>query len=126
MKAYLIDPFEKKISEVEYDGNYKSIYTLISTQSNPVDIFTCVELNEHQDTVFVDDEGLLNNTETQHYFKLNGHLLAGKGLVLGTNDEGDSVTPFVSFEKFQTQNKIEFLGHQKINHEALGFKLKNF
>ena len=29
MKAFLIDPFTKTITAVEYDGNYKSIYKML-------------------------------------------------------------------------------------------------
>jgi hypothetical protein len=52
--------------------------------------------------VFVDDEGLVNG-QHQHFFVVDGYPqpLAGKGLVLGVDQEGDSVTPSVSLEQMR-------------------------
>lgn len=124
MKAYLIDPFAKTVSEIEYDGNYTSIYKLISSESKKVDTFTCVNINEQEDTIFVDDEGLLGNLATQYFFSFNGNLLAGKGLVLGTNEEGESVSPQVSLNDMQKENEIVFLSPEQVNHVSRGFRIK--
>ena len=37
MKAYLIDPYETKVTEIEYSGNYEDIYKLIDCHT-----FDCV------------------------------------------------------------------------------------
>lgn len=121
MKAYLIDPFAKTVSEVEYDGNYKNIYKLISSPTNPVSTFTCVNVNEAEDTVFVDDEGLLGNMSTQEFFTLNGYPLAGKGLVLGTNEDGDSVSPSISLKEFLMDNEITFPTQDYIREHSRSF-----
>ena len=62
MKAYLIDPFTKTISMVEYSGDYNEIYKLIEC-----DTFTCADFNEFGDTVFVDDEGLINGKDQEFF-----------------------------------------------------------
>lgn len=84
MKAYLINSETKTITPVDYNGDYKTIYTLIGC-----DLFDIVyaESGGHRISVFVDDEGLLNNP--QHFFMLDGWAqpLAGNGLVLGDADE---------------------------------------
>ena len=84
MKAYLIDSETKTITPVDYNGDYKTIYTHIGC-----DLFDIVyaESGGHRISVFVDDEGLLNNP--QHFFMLDGWAqpLAGNGLVLGDVDE---------------------------------------
>jgi len=99
MKAYLIDPVTRTVTEVEYSGDYQQIYKLIDC-----DTFTCVDLNEHADTVFVDDEGLINGKCTEFFLLRNYHQpLAGKGLVLGTNDEGDSVSPSITLDQLKSQ-----------------------
>ena len=87
MKAFLIDPEKRTITEVDYDGHHKSIYKLIGA-----DLFDTVRLSG-SDVIFVDDEGLMKNP--QHFFKLDGLTspLAGKGLVLGTNNRGESISP---------------------------------
>ena len=87
MKAFLIDPEQQTISEVDYDGEHHSIYKLIDA-----DLFDVVRL-AGSDVIFVDDEGLMKNP--QHFFKLDGLTspLAGKGLVLGTDRHGESTAP---------------------------------
>lgn len=93
MKAFLIDPSAQTITAVEYDGNYKSITKMIEAQ-----MFTTVQINEEEDTIYLDDEGLF--VEGQSFFMIAGYPepLAGKGLVLGTDAEGDSDEPVITFD----------------------------
>lgn len=101
MKAFLIDPFQKQISEIEYSGIYQDIYSLLD-----IDLFTVVTITGDRDAIFVDDEGLLKDPEKQSFFYvshesgiLHGHvMLAGKGLVLGCNNDGESVEPKITIE----------------------------
>ena len=98
MNAYLIDPFAKTITPVEYNGNYKHIYALIDA-----DTFDCARFNQHGDGVFVDDEGLISGKE-QAFFVIQGYPtpLAGKGLVLGCDMEtGESAEPHVTLEQMR-------------------------
>lgn len=92
MRAILIDPFDESVTEVEYDGDYKNIYKLLSHPEHHVDCFTVVYL-ENGDGIFVDDEGLFK--DPKHFFTYTGYdqPIAGKGLVLGTDEEGNSVSP---------------------------------
>lgn len=89
MKAILIDPETKTVQQIEYDGDYNSIYKLIGC-----DTFTVVQLDDGN-ALFLDDEGLLNDTE--FFFRWDGannpdcQPFAGKGLILGTDEEGDSI-----------------------------------
>jgi len=80
MKAYLIDPAVQEIKEVWFDGDYRSITSLIDA-----DLFTIGRFDENGDGVFVDDEGLFK--DNQSFFQIEGYPqpLAGKGLVLGLN-----------------------------------------
>jgi len=109
MKAYLIDPFEMTISEVNYSGNYEEIYKLIDCK-----YFDCVNLGRTGDTIYIDDEGLINGKQ-QEFFKVKGYPtpLAGYGLVLGSDEEGDSVEPKISLEELRElvsfDVSIEFL-----------------
>ena len=105
MKAYLIDPFTQSITEVEYSGDYKQIYSLIDA-----DLFTCADINEFGDTVFVDDEGLING-KPQEFFLVADYPtpLAGKGLVLGTNQEGESVEPSITID--QLRANVDWIPH---------------
>lgn len=108
MKAYLIDPFAKTITEVEYSGDYRDIYKHIDA-----DLFTTAMFNEFDDTVFVDDEGLFK--EGQEFFVVSGYPqpLAGKGLVLGCNmDTGDSVEPSITLE--QMKALVDWVPHHML------------
>lgn len=100
MKAFLIDPYAKAITEVDYDGDYKNIYKLIDCRC-----FTVVgpvgdeklaprgEFNEPlMDSVYIDDEGMLSGDNPVWTLRtMPGVSLAKKGLVLGVDNEGESV-----------------------------------
>lgn len=61
MKAFRIDPLNKKITEVEYNGDYKQIYNHIN--ANTFDVAT---LYDNGDGAYIDDEGLF--VENQHFW----------------------------------------------------------
>ena len=104
MKAYLINPTTKTIEQIDYSGDYHDIYKLCNFE-----IFTLVTMTGDGDGVFVDDEGLLK--EGQDFFYVtheNGDLsqyvmLAGCGLVLGCDDQGESVEPKMSIDDLRSR-----------------------
>ena len=103
MKAILINSFDESVSEVDYNGDYKEIYNLIDCRT-----FDVVPL-DHTNDMYVDDEGLLKNPN--RYFKYGQQTLAGIGLILAHDDEGESVgTTLNSAEVFEN---VKFLpeGH---------------
>jgi hypothetical protein len=87
MQTFIIDPETRSITEAETDGSIQDIYKLIGC--NLIDI---VMLNDAEDVLYVDDEGLYNSP---HFFKFGDYPnpLAGKSLVLGTDSEGESTEP---------------------------------
>lgn len=87
MKAILIDPFARTVTEVDYSGDYHDIYQIIDC-----DTFTCVAAAGSGETLFVDDEGLINGKQ-QAFFGWMGYPqpLAGKALLLGTDLMGESM-----------------------------------
>jgi len=102
-KGYLIDPEAKTIIHINYDlsTGIDGIYKLIGA-----DPFTIVQI-EKRDAIFVDDEGLLKNP--RYFFQYRGYHqpLAGKGLVLGTNEEGDTVSAKIKYEDLKS--RVSFL-----------------
>lgn len=117
MKAFLIDPYTKTISEVEHDGNYKSIYPLISTGPHQVETFSVATL-EDGDAIFVDDEGFLGDMDELEFFCVYNegrhsgvrHIcLGGKGLVLGSDSEGDSCAPKITLRELL--QRVRWLDH---------------
>jgi len=86
VRGILIDPTARSVTEIQYSGDYKQIYTLCD-----FDLFECAQIDEEH-TLFIDEEGLLKNNSD--FFRILGdppRSFAGKGLVLGLNYEGESV-----------------------------------
>jgi hypothetical protein len=100
MKAWLINPFDRTITEVEHNGDYRHIYTLIDC-----DTFDCVRFSDNGDAIYVDDEGLLKDLSKQQFFALPSifpeSAYAGKGLVLGVDGAGDTVAPDTSLDEMK-------------------------
>lgn len=106
MKAILINSTERTVTEVDYDGNFRNLQKLIGC-----DCFTIAPLNPKMVTedvsLYVDDEGLLTNP--QAFFQIKGvtyHPLAGNGVILGTNEEGESVDSPVSVQDIAKLTKF--------------------
>ena len=98
MRAILINPQDQTITEVDYTGDYKNIYEHIDA-----DCFDCVSFGDKErHTIFVDDNGLNNGKALQvGMFRVDGEYpayLAGKGLILATDDEGESVAATMTLE----------------------------
>src|SRR6478735_6858934 len=89
MKAFLVDPDNQEILEVDYSGDFQAIYSFIEA-----DTFCAARFSDVGDCVYLDDDGLANQKSLWN-FKIMppDRLYAGKGLVLGTDEEGDSVEP---------------------------------
>lgn len=76
-KAILINAKDKTITEVEIN-DYKDIYKFCG-----YNLFTCVRMDAKGNTLYVDDEGLINGTDFG--FIIKGQPLMGNAIVLGTN-----------------------------------------
>lgn len=88
VKGILIDVHERTVKEAKVQKNdIHDIHRLVGC-----DCFTCVSWGgSRNETVYVDDEGLLKNPKK--FFKVPGYpqWIAGNGLIIGTNECGDSV-----------------------------------
>lgn len=93
VRAILIDPFACMVTEVEHDADdYTNIYRLLSHEAHPVDCFTIAPADTLQpgEAIFVDDNGLLNNPVRFFGFAGYHQALAGKGLILGSDSDGET------------------------------------
>jgi len=105
VRGILIDPFACTVTEVEHDAdNYRGIYDLLSHETMPVDTFELVhsKLLKPGDAIFVDENGL--NKPCERFFLFAGYPqeLAGKGLVLGSDEEGDTIASATSIDIIRT------------------------
>lgn len=84
MRAFLIDPNNQTITEVDYSGDYKQIYDLIDCHT-----FDVVYVDENH-CIYVDDEGLMKPNLFFWFEDLMPTPLAGKALLLG--EDGKDAT----------------------------------
>lgn len=91
MRAILIDPFAKSVSQIDIDKKDVLGGLYAAMQCGTIDLVRYGKLD-----VFVDDEGLMK--DGQKFFKLiDGHQpLAGRAVILESDDEGDSIATDVS------------------------------
>ncbi len=116
MIALKINVIDQTVTPIEYNG-YTDICPNLSTPHKAVSLFTTVYVNS--DCIYVDDEGLL--VDTNYGFKYKGYngVLMGNGLVLGTDENGDSTAPDIDI--YTLKANITFLGLQKIHEGYRGF-----
>jgi hypothetical protein len=112
IKGWRIDPFLREITEVKLPrSDIHKMYKLLSTPYKEVECFDLVrcEMDGKEVSVYVDDEGLFDwQAYQQQFFQLadTGHgkskiwsqPLAGCGLALGCDDEGNSADVPVTLE----------------------------
>ena len=99
MRAILINPFNQTIKEAVYGGDYREIYDLIGCS-----LFAVVRLSDVDD-LYIDDEGLLKNDN--RYFSWSGRNFAGLGLILGHDDEGETIE--TTYDLQEVVDRVEFL-----------------
>lgn len=117
MRAILIDPFTRSISEVDTAASLDEIYTLLD-----IDTLTVVKYDP-DNALFLDDEGLLQDKEKQEYFWLKGCVqpFAGRGLLIGDNYGDNRAT---DLEVAEVQDNVRFVDKETINpEEYLGFSI---
>ena len=98
MKAILIDARAKEVRAVDVDKSkgIKPIYDHVKCET-----FTCVIL-EGEETLYVDDEGLINGTDVGFVLSCYQEPLMGNGLILGTDEMGESVDTKLTVEEVRS------------------------
>ena len=106
MKAFLIDPHEKEVREIEWTNDWRDISKILDCQYFTA-VVTGPELDA--DALYVDDEGLYVE-EGQAFFEWDGHVhtLAGYAMLVGTDMEGETTDPVHTLE--QVKAKVTFMG----------------
>ena len=98
MKSILIDVKKQEVKEVEHDDTLASIYKHVDCGT-----FDVVRI-DRVNSIYIDDEGLF--VEDQQFFNYEGTkdtvTLAGNGLVLGVDDEGDTIESTLTLEEVKS------------------------
>lgn len=105
MRAILINPFDKSVSEVDYSGDYHDIYKLIDCQT-----FTVA--SDDQVDIWLDDEGLFKKEQAFFWYQGMGQPFAGKGLILGYDKDGESIATTADIDS--VTNKIRWFTAQEL------------
>lgn len=86
MKAYKIDATNNVITTIEMSEDFLEISRNIGC-----DLFTVGRTLKNGDTLFVDDEGLIN-PNVKRGFLFDGQFFAGNGVMLGCERDGSSAS----------------------------------
>ena len=86
MKALLIDPTTRTVTEIHIDGSLQSFYAALGCKYVAV---ACDLPNG--DTIYVDDEGLFAPAPVDYFQISHGYQpYAGKGLIVHTDQDGET------------------------------------
>jgi len=88
VQGFLINPKEHLITEIETDGELHSLYKLLDCH-----LIDIVVLNDEEDVLYLDDDGLSRSPTNYFRFGTFPNPLAGKGVILGTDIEGEAISP---------------------------------
>jgi hypothetical protein len=100
MKAYKIDCYNNVITTLNLGEDFREISNNIGC-----DLFCLAAVFNNNDTLYVDDEGLLK-TDVTRGFTLDGQFFAGNGILLGCNDMG--VSTDVRTDELEIAKRISF------------------
>jgi hypothetical protein len=118
--GFLIDPAAMSIVPWLYNGDWRTIAPAIRTGQSP---FTIVEIGGG-DVIYVDDEGLLKPLDWFFAVKGGHQPFGGCGLVLGSNEEGESVSAKIALHDLKrrvlhlrivAKNPIRFLAWDAVD-----------
>ena len=113
MKAILIDSINKEVKEVEIGKGIDEMYKFLNCEC-----FTIASYLPKNDAIFVDDEGLMNGTDVFFTYEGAHQPFAGNGLIMGCDDEGESVDCKISFT--EVKDKVKFYTRYEL---ALGIAM---
>jgi hypothetical protein len=114
-KAILINSENKTLSYIQLSDDYRDIYSAIGNNCN---MFCCPVTFENMDTIYADDESLLRFDDIKGGFIMEDwhSPIIGNAIILGTDNEGESVDCKTTIE--QIQPKIKFIGEKACKEYA--------
>ncbi len=103
MKAIFIDSENKEVREVEIDNSLKAYYRILDCS-----MIEAATYFPYEDCIYVDEEGLYSGKDS--FFTVEGghQPFIGSGLVVGTSEDGETVSASTSLEEVRA--KVKFLG----------------
>lgn len=105
MKAILINATERSVKEVDINGDLQSWYESINC-----DIVEVACYLPSSNLLLVDEDGLLKMPT--EFFEYDKNIYAGNGLIVGTNDNGD--TSDATLELNDVSVKVKFYNRNEL------------
>lgn len=100
MRAILINPYTKSISEVSYKGDLDDMYRLLSWLDHRVSVVEIAGYLVGNDALYVDEEGHFKSNK--RFFRIAERTFCGCGLVVGTKSNGDDKDATIGLVEIQT------------------------
>jgi len=102
MRAIIINPENRTITETEIDGSLRTLQQIVGGMIEPV--YQGLDDNHH---CYVNEEGLL--CDPQHFFMFKGghQPLAGHGVILSTTDDGGEAPCILSLDA--VEERVTFM-----------------
>ena len=124
LTGILIDPFLKKVNTVKVENDLKDFYRHIGCSMVEIVNLTQYIDNTYVQDIWVDEEGLLKRD--QRFFKVsdfpfnNLGVIAGRGLILGSNREGNTISCDLSIEDVLPRISWDFTHNGKVYNSETG------
>lgn len=111
MRAILIDPFTRTVSDIDTDAGLDDLYNILQC-----DMITVIPVSPGH-AMILDDEGLLKDRDTQAYFELRGvpQPFAGRALIVA-DEEGENRA--ATFELGLIRSSVNFLDSSKVDPDS--------
>jgi hypothetical protein len=113
MKAILIDALNKTITEIEIDGDLKSIYKAVGFDMIEIG-FRFDDEGHPNNVIYLDEEGGFRGHEHGFFFSGAHQPWLGNGIIMGGDDEGESADTTVTIE--EVRNRIRFLSPEQVKN----------
>lgn len=96
MRAILIDPRSRSITEIDIANDYKAMQNALKYDLNERLVFQEIVVDEGEG-LYVDEEGLMKIGLSK--FNIDQFSIAGKGLICGYDKEGETVDTKMTVEQ---------------------------
>jgi hypothetical protein len=125
MTGILIDPFLKKLTNVKVgtDHTLQDMYKHIGCSYVETVNYTHISVIED---IWVDEEGLMKPSGEQRFFKvsnlpyLHHGVIAGRGLILGSDREGGTISTSLTIEEVLPRISWDFEHNGKMYNSETG------
>ena len=101
MRAILINPYNRTVTEIDLSPGLDNIYKAMSTEEVIVDMIEVGVAFRNSDVMYVDERGALKQESKAFRMKDTSQVLFGTGLVVGTDDDGNDVDCLCAIEDDQ-------------------------